>query len=228
MRKVYLSGRTRLGIALAISSLISVGLYLTGHWGTHAHDFAYMVWNLFLAWVGLGVTLWLERTLHRTYWSSWYALLVTLVWIIFLPNTFYMVTDFIHVQELPAADLLHGIFMFSSFIFNGVILGLISLYIIQWELLKRVKARTAMSLIGVVILLCSFAMYIGRELRWNSWDILVNPSSLLFEVTDRLINATSHPEMLSTTFSFFALITGVYIVFWSLARAARGLRETQS
>lgn len=226
MRKVYFSARARLGLGLAASSIVSVVLYFTGIWGSHEHDFAYMIWNLALAWVALGVTLFLERTLHRTYWSSWYALAVTMVWILFLPNTFYMITDFIHVRELTDEALLTGIFMFSSFIFNGVILGIISVYLIHRELLKRTRARTAGLLIGSVLLLCSFAMYIGRELRWNSWDIVANPSSLLFDVTDRLLNAKEHPHMWPVTFSFFALIASLYAVAWLMARVARGQRES--
>lgn len=226
MRTVYVSARGRLGLALAASSITSALLYLTGVWGVHEHDFAYMLWNLCLAWIALGVTLFLERLLQRTHWSSWYALAVTLVWVLFLPNTFYMITDFIHVQEVAPSELLNGIFMFTSFIFNGVLLGIVSLYIVHRELLKRVSVRSAWLLIGLVLLLCSFAMYIGRVLRWNSWDILINPSSLLFDVTDRFINAPSHPRMFGVTLGFFALITSLYVVVWHMGRVARSQRET--
>jgi len=222
---VYISARARLGLALATLSLVSVCLYITGTWGAHTHDFAYMIWNLALAWTALGVTLFLERLLHRTNWSSWLALGVTLVWVLFLPNTFYMITDFIHIRELAEADLLNGIFMFSCFIFTGVLLGIISLYIIHRQLLKRLSVRASRTIVAAVLLLCSFAMYIGRVLRWNSWDIVANPSSLLFDVTDRLINVGDHPRMLSTTAGFFALTTGLYVTVWTLARVARGQHQ---
>lgn len=224
MRKVYLSARARLGLALAGASVVSTILYFTGTWGSHQQDYAYMIWNLSLAWLALGITLFLERTIHRQAWSSWFSLLVTLVWVLFLPNTFYMVTDFIHVRELAEPELLNGIFMFSSFIFLGAILGVISIYIIHRELLSRLGQRTAWILVGVIMLLCSFAMYIGRVLRWNSWDIVANPSSLLFDVTDRLINLKDHPHMLSTTAGFFAMILSMYVVIWYMARVARGQR----
>ena len=226
MSKVYVSARARVGLGLLGSSLVSVLLYLLGAWGGHTRDFAYMIWNLLLAWLALGVSLFLERTLHRNTWSSWLALAVTLVWVLFLPNTFYMVTDFIHVRELPSAELLSGIFMFSSFIFNGFILGIISVYLVHRQLLERISARTSWILVLLVMLLSSFAMYIGRVLRWNSWDIIANPSSLLFDVTDRLINATNHPRMLATMVSFFSLIASVYALAWFLARVSRSSRET--
>jgi uncharacterized membrane protein len=225
MRAIYLSARARLGFALVGSSFISVMLYLAGVWGVHENDFAYMIWNLMLAWLALATTLLLERTVRRTSWSSWYALLITLAWVLFLPNTFYMITDFIHVQELAKTELLGGIFMFTSFIFNGVVLGLISVYIVHRQLVKRLSSWGAWSIIGIILFLCSFAMYIGRELRWNSWDIVANPASLLFDVTDRLINAKDHPHMLSIMLSFFVLITSLYVTVWQMARVARAHHE---
>lgn len=226
MRKVYLSARARLGLALGAASLVSIILYATGAWGGYTQDFAYMIWNLALAWIALAATLFLERTIHRHAWSSWLALVATAIWLLFLPNTFYMVTDLIHVRELSGAELLNGIFMFSSFIFIGVILGIISIYIVHRELRKRLSTRASWLCVGLVMLLCSFAMYIGRVLRWNSWDIVIHPSSLLFDVTDRLINVQNHPHMLATTLGFFAMILSLYVVIWYMARVARGQRDT--
>ncbi len=223
MVKRYISARVKLGIALAGASLASIGLYISRDWGAYDGDFAYMIWNLFLAWAALFITLWLEYVVHRNLWSSWYALAVTFLWMLFLPNTFYLITDFIHVEELQPADMLHGTFMLTSFIFTAVILGFISTFIVHYELKKRLGVRPAATLIGLVLLVCSFAMYIGRELRWNSWDVLTNPASLLFDVTDRLLNVHEHPHMFTAVASFFVLIAATYGVLWWLVRAARSL-----
>lgn len=222
MRKMYISARLRLCLALFVSSIVSIGLYFAGRWGSHEHDFAYMIWNLTLAWSAMGMTFWLEWVLHRRLWSSWYALIITLLWVLFIPNTFYMVTDFIHIAEVPPSQLLYGTIMFTSFIVNGMILGFLSLYIVHRELVLRVSRKAAHSLIALTILTSSFAIYIGRELRWNSWDILVNPMSLLFDITDRLLFITQHTHMVVTTISFFALIGSFYTVMWHVVRAMRG------
>lgn len=221
MRRRYLSTRVRLGLALGFSSLTSVGLYMAGPWSRYEPDFIYMIWNLFLAWISFVAALVLERTLHRAVWSSWYALFVTALWLTFLPNTFYMLTDFIHIQEFTSADLVSGVIMLSSFILNGVVLGLLSLYLVHRELVKRMRARTAVGIVGLVLISCSFAIYIGRELRWNTWDIVTNPASVLFDVTDRLLNPGAHPNMFGITLGFFVLLTALYSVAWHMARAAR-------
>lgn len=220
MEYAYLSTRARLGLVLVASSVASIGLFAAGAWGSHDGSFGYLPWNLGLAWVALLFALWLERTLGHALWSSWYALGVTFVWLVMLPNTFYMISDFVHIQEMGQVDLLYDVVMFSSFIFNGVILGFLSLAIIHRELRKRVSDRAAFLTIYFVLLLCSFAIYIGRELRWNTWDIVANPSSLLFDVSDRFINPREHPSVLPTTISFFVLLASVYTVMWFVVRVA--------
>ena len=228
MQRPYLSARVKLGLALGVSSLASLGLYLMGAWSNHDYAFNYLPWNLMLAWVSLFITLWLERTLHRNLWSSWYALVLTGLWLVLLPNTFYMISDFVHIQEVSRVDLLYDVVMFSSFIFNGVFLGLISLFIVHWELAKRVATRTAVTFMGIILLLCSFAIYIGRELRWNTWDILTNPSSVLFDVSDRVLNPREHPGAFSTTASFFVMLGSMYLILWYVAKVARQQRERES
>jgi uncharacterized membrane protein len=221
MQRFYLSARLRLYIALGVSSTTSVGLFLGGAWSNHNYAFNYLPWNLALAWLALAVTLWLEYTLHRHLWSSWYALAVTLLWLVLLPNTFYMISDFVHIEDIGRVDLLYDVVMFTSFIFNGVLLGFLSLYIVHQELLKRLRTSTASTMIGTIILVCSFAIYIGRELRWNTWDIITNPSSLLFDVSDRVLNPREHPQAFTTTISFFVLLTSLYAVLWHITKLGR-------
>lgn len=221
MQRPYLSARVRLYLALGVSSIASVGLYFLGAWSNHDYAFSYLPWNLTLAWVALAVTLWLEYVLHRSLWSSWYALTLTFMWLVLLPNTFYMVSDYVHLQELTRVDLLFDVVMFTSFIFNAVILGFMSLFIVHQELLKRLKTRTSGSIIGIVILMCSFAIYIGREMRWNTWDIITNPSSLLFDVSDRVLNPRQHPQTFTSTASFFVLLSSMYAVLWYVSRVGR-------
>lgn len=203
------------------STLTSVVLFATGALSNHDAEFAYLIWNLFLAWIPLLIVLWLERILHRKLWSSWQALAITLLWVGFLPNSFYMITDYVHLQDVQRVDLLSDVVMFTSFIFNGVVLGLLSLHLVHQELLRRLSKRSSALLIGAVLLLCSFAIYIGRDLRWNTWDILANPSGVLVDVSNRVLSPRAHPQVVSTTLSFFVLLASVYTVSWFVGRNLR-------
>ena len=111
--------------------------------------------------------------------------------------------------------------MFGSFAVNGLILGYLSLAMVHGELQKRLSARFAGAIVAGVLLLSSFAIYIGRDLRWNTWDVVVSPTSLIFDVSERLLNIGAHPQVLSTTLSFFILLGSIYVVVSYVVRALR-------
>lgn len=208
-------------MALGISSFSSVALFVAGAFSNHSAEFAYLNWNLFLAWVPLLLSLWLVVVLRTRLWSSWSALVLTLAWVAFLPNSFYMTSDFIHIQEVQRVDLLYDVVMFSSFIFNGVVLGFVSLYLVHHELLKRVRRSTAAALIATVLVLSCVAIYLGRELRWNTWDILVNPAGILVDISNRVLNPQTWPRFFTTSLSFFVLIASLYLVTWQIVSTVR-------
>ncbi|HSX33010.1 MAG TPA: DUF1361 domain-containing protein [Candidatus Saccharimonadales bacterium] len=216
--KWYVSTRGRFGLALLGSSLVSCLLYGIGVLFNHALPFWYLTYNLFLAWIPLGVALWLTRLLKHKLWSSWQAIVLTIAWLVFLPNSFYMITDFIHLRDYWQPDTVYEIIMFSSFILNAFILGLTSLYAVHSQLRWRMRDRNSTLTLGVIMLATSFAIYIGRDLRWNTWDVILNPASILFDLSDRLLHPFSHPEMFTTTLGFFALIASVYCIVWYAAR----------
>jgi uncharacterized membrane protein len=219
--KWYSSTRARLGLALVVSSLVSTGFWIIGAVSNHSLELAYLVWNLFLAWIPLGLALWLERILNTKLWSSWLALFVTLIWLGFLPNSFYVLSDFVHLTEVPRVDIVFDVVMFGSFALNGLVLGYLSLFLVHSQLRKRLSPRVSYSLVAVVLLISSFAIYIGRDLRWNTWDVVLSPASLLFDVSDRLISAGARPEVVSTTLSFFVLLSTTYVVVLYAVRALR-------
>lgn len=216
-----MSSRVRLGVALACASTVSLIFYFIGSLENDRYDYSYLIWNLFLAWLPLLLVVWLQRILHGHVWSSWLPLIITLLWLGFLPNSFYMITDYIHLHEISRVNMLFDVVMFTSFILNGLVLGYLSLYLVHTEFLKRLSRRASSLLVGGVLLLTSFAIYIGRDLRWNTWDVVFNPASVIFDVSDRIINPAAHPQVFSTTISFFILLTIIYVVVWQMMRAAR-------
>ncbi len=218
MEQKWRSPRGQYIIALVISSLISVSLFAYGLWRNHSLDSVYLSWNLLLAWLPLVFALRLTAVLRRKLWSSWEALAVSLLWIAFLPNSFYLISDYIHLQEVQPADILYNAVMFTSFVMTGVVLGFSSLYLVHWQLRRRFTDREAAFWVGATLLMCSIAIYMGRDLRWNTWDLLVNPAGLLFDISDRLRHPAAYPQMLLVIAAFFVLLTGLYNLLW------RGIR----
>jgi len=214
-----LSSRERVVASLVGLTGVCVVLYAAGAVANRSLEFAYMIWNLFLAWIPLLLSLALVRLLRRRLWSSWEALGLTLLWLLFLPNSFYMISDFIHIQDVLRHNLLYDVVMFTAFILTAVFVGFSSLYIVHAELRKRLSLRSSSIVTAIVLFMCSFAIYLGRELRWNSWDVFTNPAGILFDVSDHLIHPLQSGDMFTTTVSFFVLLGSLYVVGWQFGEA---------
>lgn len=214
-----LSSRERVVVSLGGMTAVSVGLFAAGAAANHSLRFSYLLWNLFLAWLPLGFMALLFHSLKTHLWSSAQPFSLSLLWLIFLPNSFYMISDFIHIQDVPRHNLLYDVVMFTAFIFTAALVGFCSLYLVHAELRKRISMLASSLLIGFILFLCSFAIYLGRDLRWNSWDVLLNPAGILFDISDHLIHPLQHLEMFSITFTFFLLLGSLYIVGWQLGEA---------
>jgi uncharacterized membrane protein len=207
--------------ALLLSNFVSVVLFLFRVIDAHNLRYGFLLWNLFLGWLPLLFAWLLVRRLPRTLWLTPGNLLLTALWLGFLPNSFYLVSDLIHLRSTGEVSLLYDAVLFFSHIFNSFVAGYASLYLVHLELVKRREWWRAHTLISTVILLCSFAIYLGRNLRWNTWDVLVNPAGILFDVTDRIINPLAHPQVFVTTMTFFALLGSMYVVMWQFLKALK-------
>lgn len=213
-------------VSLLAAMAVSIGLFAYGAYQSRSLAFTYLIWNLFLALLPLLFALRLVVVLRTKRWSAWSPLGWTLLWLLFLPNSFYMISDYIHLQDVAAAHLLYDAVMFTSFIYIGVLLGFCSLYLVHVQLRRRLSARASAAWVAGTLLLCSFAIYIGRDLRWNSWDIIFNPGGLLFDISDRLLRPDAYPSMFVTVISFFVLLSGLYAMVWSIARVLRTVNHS--
>lgn len=217
MRK-WQSPRSEYIVALVLASLVSVVMFGYRAWRGHDLTSIYLPWNLFLAWLPLLLSLRLMRVLRNKLWSSWEALGTSLLWLAFLPNSFYMVSDFIHLQDVSQSNVLYDSIMFTLFVTTGVMLGFSSLYLVHLQLRRRFSDFASTGWVGVVLLICSVAIYLGRDLRWNTWDILLNPAGLLFDVSDRLRHPEAYPHMLLLIVAFFVLLATLYNLMWRATR----------
>ncbi len=205
--------------ALALSTLTSVGLYLYADAFKSGSYYFYLVFNLFLAMLPLLFAVLLVRMLRHRAWSSWPGIGLSALWLGFLPNSFYMVTDYIHLPEVASSDLLFYVVLFTSFIATGMFFGYTSLYLVHRELRRRLPHTSTLRVLAVVLLLCSFAIYIGRDLRWNTWDVILNPGGLLFDVSERFLSPEGYGSMVETTGLFMALLSTMYFVIWCCVTA---------
>lgn len=228
MREFYVTRRTRIILACALGTIVSGGFYVAGLDRFDTNSYWYLFWNILLAWVPLGLALLLERVLRTSLWSSWRALLITLLWAGFFPNTFYIITDLYHLSEFRPEDIMYNTAMFFAVVFTGVVIGFISLETIHKELLKRFSSRAAGTLVATVLLFTGFAIHLGHDLRWNTWDMVTRPASLIFDVSERILHPLQHPTTYQTTLSYFAISALAYYILWQFTRPMVPTRKSRS
>lgn len=208
--------------AVGLVSFLTVFLYLarsalSGGFGVYS----YVLINLLLAWLPLIVAWLLVQELKLRRWGSWQCISLSILWLAFLPNAWYVLTDFIHIQAYGQSGRVYDILMFSALSMSGMVLGFTSLILVHKELIKRYGQLWSMFWVGLVIFASSFAIYLGRELRWNTWDIIRDPSGLAITVSDRVVAPFDYPGTLSITILFFIFITTVYTAIWIVLNSLR-------
>src|SRR5688572_6649168 len=154
---------------------------------TSTPTYLFLVWNLFLAFVPYAISEWLSRN-TAVMENKWKRVAVLSVWLVFIPNSFYIITDLFHLDEFDSAPKWFDLLLIFSFAWNGLLFGILSVR--RTELILQVISGRKFSLlfISAVMWLNAFGIYIGRYLRYNSWDIIARPFSLFGEMLDVLIH----------------------------------------
>ncbi|WP_128546408.1 DUF1361 domain-containing protein [Larkinella soli] len=200
---VYRSGEgLRMLVLLTLTSLVMV---------MARQDFWFIImltWNLFLAWVPLVIALFLRAaTRHRLLpdWTLWPGLAI---WLLFLPNSPYIITDLFHVREVAEHTVWFDTMMLFMCALTGLLTGLYSLLVVHRLLNARIGRRQAWAAMVGCLLLTSFGIYLGRFVRLNSWDLFMDPLDLTRLVGRSLMNPFALKLTLSYTFALVTLYLG--------------------
>ena len=202
--------------SLALLSTVSIFLVIVRIISFNTFNYWYLCWNLILGLIPLGLVILLSSQLSKRPWASFPMLLLTVAYIGFLPNSFYMATDFIHMQYASSQTIIFDIVMILLFTLSGLLSGFTSVYIIHKELIRRIGSAKSSWIVSALLLLCSFALYLGRYLHWNTWDVIANPAGIIFDVSDRIVNPLGSSQLVSTILLFFILLGSVYAAIWNI------------
>ncbi len=204
--------------SLAILSLFVVTMIGFRIVYTRSSDHIAIAWNLFLAWIPLLAALIISGRARRTGVPNAGLAAVAAVWLMFLPNAPYMITDLKYVGHSDRVPILYDVLLLSAAAWTGLLLGLTSLLLIHAVARRFVGAVYAWALVVAVLALSSFGIYLGRIQRWNSWDVFVRPTALL----DAAWNAVLHPRPIAMTILFTCFLVATYLVLYSFATRPPG------
>ncbi len=217
LRHSFSDRRIAVVASLAILSLFVVAMIAFRILYTQTSEHSAIAWNLLLAWIPFALALIVyERA--RAGVSTRSLVAVTMLWLLFLPNAPYIVTDLKHVGRGGGVPVLYDVLLLSAAAWTGLLLGLTSLFLMHAVARRLVGAVNAWALVVGVLALSSFGIYLGRVQRWNSWDVFVRPGSLLGEIASGLLHPLSHPRPIAVTVLFTSFLLASYLVFYSFAR----------
>ncbi len=201
---------------LVLSSLLSMGLYFGRVNLFHVHQFGFLPWNLFLAWIPYACSLLMTFMYWRAPRQWWLMLVPGMVWLLFLPNAPYIVTDILHLGNRPPVPQWYDIGMFVSFAWTGCFLGMVSLNQMQVIVRRRFGSAVSWVFVAFAAGVSGVGIYLGRFMQWNSWDVFVHPVALTTNVVHQFAHPFSYPQPLGVTLVFAAFLFVCYVTFVSV------------
>ncbi len=174
-------------------------------------SYLFMVWNLFLAWIPYLMSIYFEQLNDK---KKIIQVFVFMCWLLFFPNALYIVTDIIHIAQTQAAPLWYDAVLLFVSSLTGLVLAFASVINIE-KYIRLIFARKFVTPIIILLLFAgSFGVYLGRFERWNSWDVLYNPLSMVVNIATRFAFPITHTKTWVVTF----LLTGLYSLCWFLIK----------
>lgn len=206
------------GINLWLAGSIGFSFVLLGYrvYLTQQSTYLFLVWNLFLAGIPY---LFSSYVYHQSFAHKplWKHLPLLLLWLLFLPNAPYILTDLFHLQQRPLIPKWYDLMLLLSFALNGLVLGVVSIFQVH-DIIDQNLGRISGFFFSLFICLVSaFGVYLGRFLRFNSWDVISNPSPLLEALGAKFSNPFAHGR----TFGMTLVMGFMLFLFYSLLRSFR-------
>jgi len=203
-------------LVLACASVAAIALVITraslsGHW-----RYLSLVWNLFLAWLPLVFAIAVCRKYRASPKLGWKLALPAGLWLLFFPNAPYIFTDLTHLNAWFHGHFWGDLTMILLVALTGFLLGFLSLYLMQAVVADRFGRLASWLFILAVAPLCGLGVYLGRFLRWNSWDIFVHPLGITYDITQLAVHPFAHAGPLRFQAAFGMFLFFGYLMLYAL------------
>jgi uncharacterized membrane protein len=204
------SGTPRCYLLVALAAICSFST-IARHIITGRPAYYFLYWNLFLAAVPWFISLAVSSKFVIGKPKILTAALF-IVWLLFFPNAPYIITDLYYLKNHTERMFWYDLIMILLYAWTGLLFGFFSLDKIKDTLDRKMSKVKSIIIVCVLLFLCAFGIYLGRYLRWNSWEIFIEPKQFFIDVFDRLIKPTDHRR----TWGFTLLMGGfLNILYWS-------------
>lgn len=203
--------------ALVFASVLATALVAVRWIFSGRPAYMFLLWNLFLAWLPPALAL-LATSLRRP------RLLVFIFgagWLLFLPNAPYLLTDLLHLGRWGGAPSWYDLLMLLVFALTGLLLGFVSLEMMHGLVHRRMGRAAGWLFAFAALALSSLGVTIGRFLRWNSWDAILQPDAIIVDLLALLQQPWAHRQAYAFSLGLAAVLACAYIVLVQTPRVQR-------
>ncbi|MBC7902477.1 MAG: DUF1361 domain-containing protein [Gemmatimonadaceae bacterium] len=194
------------------ASMIAVRIVYTGEL-----HFLFLIWNLFLAFIPYFISWQLLNKPALSRSNIWLPVLAT-AWLLFIPNSFYILTDLFHLFDSYLVPKWFDLILIISFAWNALLMGILSVRHIEKIIDQRWKIRYDWLFVFPVMCLNALGVYIGRYMRFNSWDIVTNPFALAADILQIIFHPLENANAWAMIVSFSFLLSIFYFTLKMLSK----------
>jgi len=218
--------RSEIDRLLSLSMFFGILLVVVRMIHTGRSTFIFLPWNLFLAYLPYLITEYLshQRQTARQHKKRdrWIFSALCLGWLLVIPNSFYIITDLFHLGDWYNDRLMpswYDLAMILSFAWNGLLLGVLSVRQMEKILTPRLPAHNELFFLYPVMWMNALGVYIGRYLRFNSWDLVTDPFHLFRDILHMLIHPLRSQMAWGMIFCYSILMTLIYLMLKKISKA---------
>lgn len=201
-------------LALSFASVVSVALVMARIIWTKDTHYAFLIWNLFLAWIPMVFALLAREHQNEDANPGWRFLAFGAAWLLFFPNAPYIFTDIIHLTHFYSHFWVDLMLILMSAL-TGLIIGFVSLFLMQSAVRRMAGELMSWLFIAAVALLSGFGICLGRFLRLNSWDIIA-PGKMAERIGTWATHSTAYPGTVLFSILFAAFVFIAYLMLYAL------------
>jgi uncharacterized membrane protein len=203
---------------LLLSSALACAILAARMRLSHSPAYMFLVWNLILAWAPYCWSL-AAAALYRRRPAAWWRLPApAALWLLFFPNAAYLVTDFVHLRPQAPIPLWFDLGLIAAFALSGCFLAVASLRTMQALVATYLGRIASWLFVATIFGLNGLGIYLGRFLRWNSWDLFFEPRAVLSDALTILVHPIENRQASGVICMFGALLLVCYAMFWGMGR----------
>jgi uncharacterized membrane protein len=205
---------------LLLSVCFTMALWLVRFYYSSTTDYGFYGWNTFLA----AIPYFVSTQLLKLKKLNTLAILMLAVWLVFFPNAPYIITDLFHYEERLPVPYWYDLLLVISGAWNGLILGMVSLMNVEIFLRRFLKPGWVKLAVVASLFLGSYGVFIGRFLRFNSWNVITDPRILVYTSAHHVLLPRNYPKLWVFTILFTVFLG---IIYYTLQYLPRALKQYQ-